>query len=79
MCIGGAMAMLEIKIILAMILQQFRLQLVPRAKINTQIGIALIPKHGIPMVVQPQDRQFPAQAEAVRGNIHTVVNLEPQI
>jgi cytochrome P450 len=75
MCLGSGMALLEIRIVLAMILQRYRLQLVPRAKIDSQIGIALVPKPGMPMFIWPQDHQFPRQGEEVRGQVHKMVDL----
>ncbi|GAC1650172.1 MAG: hypothetical protein NVS4B8_24200 [Herpetosiphon sp.] len=73
MCIGAAFAMQEIKIILAMLLQRFRLQLVPGIRVDRQVRITLQPKHGMSMVVTQQDRQL--RRTLVQGNIHEMVDL----
>lgn len=75
MCIGTTFAMMEIRIALAMILQRFRLALVPNAQIERRVKVSLTPKYGLPMVAVPQDQQFARSRAAVRGNIHEMVNL----
>jgi cytochrome P450 len=72
-CIGAPFAMMELKTILAILLQRYRLTLVPGAKIDCQIKITLSPKFGMPMLVMPQDRQF--IRSSVRGSIQSVVDL----
>jgi cytochrome P450 len=72
-CIGSAFALLEIKIVLAMILQRYRLTIQPGARIDRQLRVTLSPKHGMPMVVAAQDRQF--RRTEVRGDIHEMVDL----
>jgi len=73
MCIGRTFALMEIKIVLAMLLQRFRVQVVPNAQIDHQIKITLSPKRGMPMTVHAQDRQF--TKTAVRGTIHQLVDV----
>ena len=74
-CIGAAFARMEIKIILAMLLQRFRLQLIPTTPIDRQGIIVMMPKQGVPMQIHPQDRQFTQGVGGVRGNIREMVNL----
>ena len=57
-CIGAGFAMMEIKIILAMLLQRYRLQFDPQRSIDRSGVIVMSPKQGLPMMVQKQDRQF---------------------
>lgn len=71
MCIGWAFAMQELKIVLAMLLQRYRLAVVPGATIAPHIGMR--PVRGMPMHVSPQDRQF--QRVEVRGTIHELVDM----
>lgn len=66
---------MEIKIILAMLLQRYRLQLVPKYPINRFSIIVISPKHGLPMQVQTQDRQFHRGVGEVRGNVREMVDL----
>ncbi|MEP0911714.1 cytochrome P450 [Leptolyngbya sp. GB1-A1] len=74
-CIGAGFAMMEIKIILAMLLQRYRLQFVPRRSIERSGVIVMAPKYGLPMIVQAQDRQFYQGVGGVRGDIREMVNL----
>jgi cytochrome P450 len=73
MCIGATFAMMEIKIVLAMLLQRYRLSVVPKTRVDHQVKITLSPKGGMPMLVASQDRQF--STTEVQGTIHSLVNL----
>ena len=74
MCIGSTFAMMEITIVLAMILQRYRLELRPGARIDRQVRITLSPRQGIPMIIRPRDQVV--RPQAVRGNIREMVELE---
>ncbi len=67
--------MMEIKIILAMLLQRYRLEFVPENPIDRAGTIVMKPKHGMSMKVHKQDRQFQAGVGTVQGNIRDMVNL----
>jgi cytochrome P450 len=69
MCLGAGFAMLESKIVLATLLQRYRLELVPNAKIDRFVNITLSPKHGMPMIVREQDRAFEKSRTEVTGNV----------
>jgi cytochrome P450 len=75
LCIGAGFAMMEIKIVLAMLLQRHRLQFVPQRPIDRSGIIVMTPKHGLPLVVHRQDRQFHAGVGAVTGNVREMVKL----
>jgi hypothetical protein len=73
MCLGATFAMMEIKIVLAMLLQRYRLALSPGARIDRRVTITMSPKHGMPMVVAtPGGRLQPGR---VRGNVREMVEL----
>jgi cytochrome P450 len=72
-CVGYYFAMMTLKITLAMILQRFRLTVVPNARIDRRVQIVMRPKLGMPMTIHHQDRKF--QTVPVRGNIHEMVTL----
>jgi len=72
-CIGYSFAMAVMKISLSMILQRFRLTVVPGSRIDRLVQVTMRPKFGIPMTIHHQDRQF--RSVAVRGNIHEMVKL----
>jgi cytochrome P450 len=74
MCIGAALASTIIKTSLAMILQRYRLTLVPNVAINRKVTVTLNPEAGMPMQIGPQDRCF--ESSCVHGNIHEMVALD---
>lgn len=51
-CVGAAFALLEATLLLAMIQQTFRLQLVPGRPIEAVATVTLRPKNGIPVILQ---------------------------
>lgn len=71
MCIGAGFATQEMKGVLAMLLQHYRLQVI----VNTRIALNLSmqPVHGMPMRIFPQDRLF--KHVPVRGAIHQVIDF----
>jgi len=74
MCIGGPLALTVIKIALPMILQRYRLTVVPEAEISGNIiSTMLTPITPVSMLVSKSDRHF--QSSPVRGNIHEMVDL----
>ncbi|MGD1912498.1 MAG: cytochrome P450, partial [Rivularia sp. (in: cyanobacteria)] len=75
-CIGAGFAMMEIKIVLAMLLQKFRFQCLPQQKITCQALIVLAAKGGLPMLVSQQDRDFRKGVGDLRGNIRELVELQ---
>ena len=75
MCIGAAFAMMEIKIVLAMLLQRYRLQCIPHLKVDRFGVIVMAPKYGMPTIVHQQDRQFSQGVGGVRGNVREMVKL----
>jgi cytochrome P450 len=75
LCIGAGFAMMEIKIVLAMLLQRYRLQFLPQVNIDRQ-GVAVMkPKYGMPMMVRKQDRQFEQGVGGVQGQVREMVKL----
>jgi hypothetical protein len=69
---------MEIKIALAMLLQRFRLERTPKARIDRRVAITMAPKHGLPMRIRANDGAWAAARRslpAVRGNIHEILEL----
>ena len=71
-CIGAAFAVMMAKISLAMILQRFRITVVPNSIIDRKGLITLAPKYGLPMQLSSPDRRF--TKSPVRGTIHEMVD-----
>ncbi|MBE9059753.1 cytochrome P450 [cf. Phormidesmis sp. LEGE 11477] len=75
MCIGAAFAKMELKVVLAMLLQRYRLELVPTVPIDRYGLITIAPKNGLPMRIHAQDRNFNSGVGGVRGNVREMVDL----
>jgi cytochrome P450 len=75
MCLGGPMAIMIIKMTLAVILQRFRLSIVPESTINGKVTATMLtPTTSVPMVVKDRNARF--EAVPVCGNIHDLVDLD---
>ena len=74
MCIGATFAWFEIKIVLALLLQRFRLELVPNQRIDRYFGITLAPSPRVLMRVLRPDRPF-ARAAPIHGTLRSMVDL----
>jgi cytochrome P450 len=73
MCIGATFALFEIKIALALILQRYRLELRPGARIDRRLRITLSPQDGMSMTALAPNRSVTARRP--RGNINEMVAL----
>jgi len=56
LCIGSPFALLEMPIVLASVVQRFRLRLAPGAVVEEEPLVTLRPRHGMPMVLEPRRR-----------------------
>jgi cytochrome P450 len=72
-CIGAAFATQFLKVSLSMLLQRFRFAVVPGTRIDRIVRITMQPRHGLPMSIFENDRQFAACE--VRGQIREMVTL----
>jgi cytochrome P450 len=52
--------MLEMTIIVAMVLQRFRLELVPGHPVEPMPMVTLRPRYGMPMIVRPREDRLAA-------------------
>jgi cytochrome P450 len=52
-CIGAEFAMMEMMLMVAMVMQRYRLKLVEGAKVEAKVTLSLRPKNGIPMRLAP--------------------------
>jgi len=73
MCLGSTFALIEMKLVLAAVLQRFRLSLPHGTKIDLGGLMLSAPKPGMPVRIHLQDRKI--EKSQVRGNIRRVVNL----
>ncbi|MFZ5891692.1 MAG: cytochrome P450 [Myxococcota bacterium] len=75
MCIGATFALMEIKIVLAIILQRFRFELVPKSRINRFLSITMSPRPGVRMRIHRQDGAFEKNSRSLRGNVREMVTF----
>jgi cytochrome P450 len=73
MCLGSSFAMMEMKIVLAIILQRYCIRLQSPANVNFGGAMLSEPKPGIPIWISRKDGK-PVRCD-VRGNVHKFVNL----
>jgi hypothetical protein len=67
--------MQELKVILALVLQRYRLEFVSGTRVDRLVHVTLTPKNGMPMIVHRQDREFKPVSAGARGNIRNMVKL----
>src|SRR5207249_4165622 len=68
-CIGAPFAMMELKTVLAMVLQRFRLDLIADQRVEATVRTTLQPKYGLRMRPQPQDGHPEHSPARVWGNV----------
>jgi cytochrome P450 len=74
-CMGDGFAFQEMKVVLAMVLQRYRLACARPLTVD-RFGFPVIrPKRGLPMVLQAQDREFGRGVGGIRGNVRQMVEL----
>jgi hypothetical protein len=66
---GQSHSWIEIKTVLAMIIQRFRLDLVPPQQVVANVRTTLQPKYGLWMRPYPQDGHPERSPASVRGNV----------
>lgn len=68
-----AIAITQIKLILAMIVQRYALGLTPGARLDPSAGVPLVPRGGLAMIIAPPDR--PVTRRMPQGMINEMVML----
>jgi cytochrome P450 len=72
-CIGKAMGTFNINLLVAMIVQRYRLSMATGSCVNRTFHVTLAPKQGMPMTVESPNTKF--QCVPVTGNIHEIIDL----
>jgi cytochrome P450 len=68
MCIGASFATMEIKLVLAMLLSRFRLELPPGSRVDPRVAITMAPRGGLRMTVRPRG-SVPRRVAPFRGKV----------
>ncbi len=75
LCIGMGFASQVLRIVLPMLLNRFKFELMEGSKVSRKVqGITMGPKFGLPMRVLAPDARV-RKASTVRGDIHELVAL----
>ncbi len=72
-CLGSTLAMIEIKLVIAMLLARFRPALPLGSRVDAKGPMILEPKGGLPMFLNSPDAKLPFSS--IRGNVHALVDL----
>ena len=73
MCIGASFAIMEIKIVLAMLLSRFRLELPEGARVDHRVAITMAPRGGLRMTVRGRG-EAARRVGAWRGKIRQLAH-----
>ncbi len=76
MCIGASFATMEIKIVLATILQRFRFELPAGARVDPRVAITMAPSRGLTMRIRRRS-DAPGPLSPARGKVRKLVRLPP--
>lgn len=74
-CIGSSFGGLQLRLMVAMIVQRWRLESVAGSKIDVKTNVVISPKGGLPMTVRPMDGRFEESRQPVQGFIREMVDL----
>lgn len=72
-CIGSGLALLQVKLILAMVLRRYRLEFDPRQRVDPVLNITMAPRNGLRMRVRCDD-DFETGIGSVRGSIRRLLS-----
>jgi cytochrome P450 len=68
-CLGAPFAMMELKTVLTMLVQSFRLDLTPHQRVEATVCTTLQPRYGLLMKPQVQDGHTERSPARVLGNV----------
>lgn len=77
-CIGAMFAQMELKIVLALILTQYRLEL-RSASVNRFAEMVLAPRDTLMMKVHQRDGRFDQSSRRFSGDVHEMVRFNPEL
>jgi cytochrome P450 len=73
-CLGAAFAEILIKVTIAMLVQRYRLELVPGCRVKLNVTFTIKPRPALPMRVRRQDRQFRRSPAVLRSPLMDLVS-----
>ena len=73
-CIGTSLALMQLKIALAILFKRFRFALKPGTKVDCAGFNSIRPKHGLPMILRQPGEEL--QPTACQGNVRKIVDFD---
>ncbi len=64
-----------LKIVVSMVVQRYRLELIPNTKIDLKVTFILNFKNGLPVIVRKQDREHHRSKAEIRGQLSELVEI----
>jgi cytochrome P450 len=74
-CLGAAFAEILLRVVVPMIVQRYRLEMLPDAKVDLTVTFTMKPKGGLPMIVREQDREFHRSKSRLRGDLSKLLEM----
>lgn len=74
MCLGAPFALMEIKIVLAILLQKYRVEFAPLAPVNRHVWVPFRPNH-MPLILRSAGDNYERGAGALQGNVRQMFRL----
>jgi cytochrome P450 len=76
MCIGATFAQMELKIVLAILLQRFRFELVQERRLDRLVSIVMAPGPGLFLSLQPPGSRLAKNSRRRRGSVWKMLELD---
>lgn len=74
-CIGAAFGGMQLRIMVALIVQRCRLEIVPGTRIDLRTNVVIGPRNGLPAVVHSRDASPSPGPSEIRGYVREMVDL----
>jgi len=74
-CLGAAFAEAMLRIVTAMVVQRYRLELIPKTRVDMAVTMTMKPKGGLPVIVRPRDREFQRSRAPLEGYVNEMVDF----
>ena len=74
-CLGSSFGGMQLRLMVALIVQHCRLETVPNQTIDVQTNVVISPKGGLDMVVRPVDGKHRESRQPVQGYIRQMVDM----
>jgi len=74
-CLGASFGGMQLRIMVSMILQRFRIKVVPGTRIDLRTNVVIGPRDGLAVTVHRQDHRFEGNRSEVTGYVRKMVEM----